>query len=102
MNRSIIIVIALLSMALANADPIQFEDTSDKLGFERGTESWGIAWGNLNGDKYPDLWNSGHRDFTRLYRNTGTGGFEDVAAEYDEQMDNWWMILTQRDVHTIQ
>jgi len=99
MNRSILILITLLSVASANAEPVQFEDTSDKLGFERGTESWGIAWGNLNGDKYPDLWNSGHRDFTRLYRNSGTGNFEDVAAEYDAQMQNWWMILTQRDVH---
>jgi len=99
MNRSILVLGALIFVVSAHADPIQFEDTSDKLGFERGTESWGIAWGNLNGDKYPDLWNSGHRDFTRLYRNSGTGDFEDVAAEYDEQMDNWWMILTQRDVH---
>ncbi len=99
MNRSILLLGALTFVFSAHADPIQFEDTSDKLGFERGTESWGIAWGNLNGDKYPDLWNSGHRDFTRLYRNTGTGDFEDVAAEYDAQMDDWWMILTQRDVH---
>ena len=99
MNRSILILGVLLSVVSAHADPVQFEDASDKLGFERGTESWGIAWGNLNGDKYPDLWNSGHRDFTRLYRNTGTGDFEDVAAEYDAQMDDWWMVLTQRDVH---
>lgn len=99
MNRSILVLGTLIFAVSAHAEPIQFEDTSDKLGFERGTESWGIAWGNLNGDKYPDLWNSGHRDFARLYRNTGTGNFEDVAAEYDEQMDNWWMVLTQRDVH---
>ncbi|MCH5375640.1 MAG: FG-GAP-like repeat-containing protein, partial [Planctomycetes bacterium] len=41
----------------------------------------------------------GHRDFPRLYRNTGTGDFEDVGAEYDARMQHWWMILTQRDVH---
>ncbi len=99
MNRYLLAIGAIFCAASAHADPVHFEDTSDKLGFERGTESWGIAWGNLNGDKYPDLWNSGHRDFTRLYRNTGTGDFEDVAAEYDAQMNDWWMILTQRDVH---
>ena len=99
MNRSTLVIAALLFAGISSGAPVEFEDTSDRLGFERGTESWGIAWGNLNRDKYPDLWNSGHRDFTRLYRNTGTGDFEDVAAEYDAQMNDWWMILTQRDVH---
>ena len=27
------------------ASPIQFEDTSTELGFTRGTETWGISWG---------------------------------------------------------
>jgi len=99
MNRSIIVLFILVVASSANANPIEFEDTSDKLGFERGTETWGLAWGNLNRDKWPDLWNSGHRDFPRMYRNTGTGDFEDVSAEYDAQMDDWWMIDTQRDVH---
>lgn len=99
-SKSFPLALALIALALpAAADPVQFSDTSEKLGFVRGTETWGIAWGNLNLDKWPDLWNSGHRDFTRLYRNTGTGDFEDVAAEYDAQMSDWWMIRTQRDVH---
>ncbi|BFM08448.1 ASPIC/UnbV domain-containing protein [Halioxenophilus aromaticivorans] len=82
-----------------NAAPIQFDDTSDALGFYRGTESWGIAWGNLNGDEYPDIYNNGHRDYTRMYRNTGTGDFEDVSMEYDHHMDYFWLGNTMRDVH---
>ncbi len=86
-------------MGTANADPVQFEDTSNKLDFERGTESWGISWGNINRDGWPDLYNHGHRDYTRLYRNTGDGDFEDVTFEYDMAMGGWWLNLPQRDVH---
>jgi len=93
-------LLALASIpATVGAAPILFEDTSAKLGFERGTESWGIAWGNLNRDEYPDLFNNGHRDFTRLYRNTGTGDFDDVSMEYDHHQDYFWLNDTQRDVH---
>ncbi len=99
MNRLALTALLTSLSVGAAAAPIQFEDTSDRLAFERGTESWGIAWGNLNGDEYPDLWNSGHRDFTRLYRNTGTGDFEDVSNEYDAQQNDFWMNQTQRDVH---
>ena len=81
------------------AAPIQFEDTSDQLGFTRGTETWGISWGNLNQDKYPDLWNSAHRDFPRLYQNNGSGGFDDVTLYYDGGMNNYWLNYTARDVH---
>jgi len=81
------------------AAPIQFEDTSDKLGFTRGTETWGIAWGNLDTDKYPDLWNSGHRDFPRIYKNNGAGDFDDVAMLYDRNQNGHWISNTQRDVH---
>ncbi|HEX5789290.1 MAG TPA: ASPIC/UnbV domain-containing protein, partial [Woeseiaceae bacterium] len=92
-------VLFLSLLGTARAEPIQFEDTSDKLGFERGTESWGVSWGNINRDGWPDLYNHGHRDYTRLYRNTGDGDFEDVAFEYDMQMGGWWLALPTRDVH---
>ena len=81
-------IAALLATSAAGiAAPVEFEDTSDKLGFERGTESWGISWGNLNRDIYPDLFNQGHRDYTRLYRNTGRADFEDVSYEYETPLD---------------
>ena len=93
----------LLAASLINlqaiAAPIEFEDTSAELGFTRGTETWGIAWGNLNMDKYPDLWNSGHRDFPRLYQNSGTGSFDDVTLFYDRGMNGYWLSNTQLDVH---
>ena len=96
-NRTVLFLGILA--ASAHAGPVQFDDESDKLGFERGTESWGISWGNVNGDVWPDLYNHGHRDYTRLYRNTGSGDFDDVSLEYDLQMGGWWLSLPQRDVH---
>jgi len=94
-----VILLGLMGLSWVHAAPITFEDTSDKLGFTRGTETWGIAWGDLNNDNWPDLWNSGHRDFPRLYRNTGTGDFDDVTMEYDHSMNNYWFNDVNLDVH---
>lgn len=94
-----ILVAALFAALDTIAAPITFEDTSNKLDFTRGTETWGIAWGHLDTDKYPDLWNSGHRDFPRLYKNTGTGDFDDVAMQYDVNQDGFWIKDTKLDVH---
>jgi len=100
MNIRVIVLLAgLLASVNGFSAPVQFEDTSDKLGFERGTETWGISWGNLDDDNYPDLWNSGHRDFPRLYKNTGTGDFNEVAMQYDRAQNGYWLSNTQFDVH---
>jgi len=97
--RVVILLVGLLATVNAVAAPVEFEDTSDKLGFTRGTETWGISWGNLDNDNYPDLWNSGHRDFPRLYRNTGTGDFNEVAMYYDRAQNGYWLSNTSFDVH---
>lgn len=99
--RAAIMLLSLISggSMQVHAAPVTFEDTSEKLGFKRGTETWGIAWGDLNNDNWPDIWNSGHRDYPRLYRNTGTGDFVDVTMVYDHSMDLYWLSDTQNDVH---
>ena len=101
MMRKLILAASLTLTASALAAPIQFIDTSEKLGFTRGTETWGIAWGNINTDKWPDIYNSGHRDFPRIYRNTGTGDFNDVAMSYDVAMQGYHINDTQNDVHGV-
>ena len=83
------------------AAPIQFIDTSEKLGFTRGTETWGISWGDINSDKWPDLYNAAHRDFPRIYRNTGTADFNDVTMSYDVAMNGYHINNTQNDVHGV-
>ena len=99
LSATLLLFIALVSpLSLA---AIQFEDTSEQLGFTRGTETWGIAWGNITGDKYPDLYNPGHRDFPRIYFNNGRGGFDDVTNIYDNLLNNWHLNFTQRDEHGV-
>lgn len=97
--RALVALALAASSVLAVADPIQFEDKSDRLGFTRGTETWGLAWGNLNNDGWPDIYNSGHRDFPRIYRNTGDGDFDDVTMVYDVAMGGYHISDTQHDVH---
>lgn len=79
------------------AAPVSFEDKSEEAGLSGGTESWGLAWGDLNNDNWPDLFSQGHRDYPRLYRNTGNSNFADVAYEYDP--NNLWINFTYDDKH---
>ena len=46
------------------------------------TESWGASIGDMNGDNCLDIFVQGHRDYPRVYRNTCTGVFEDIAYEW--------------------
>lgn len=88
--RSAIVLFAssfALTFGAAASAQIQFEDVSDQVGFTGFTESWGAAWGDLNNDNWPDLFNQGHRDYPRAYRNTGEGTFQDIAYEIDP--GNW-------------
>lgn len=86
-----------LSSATAVAAPVGFEDKSQEAGLTGGTESWGLAWGDINNDNWPDLFSQGHRDYPRLYRNTGNNNFADVAYEYDP--NNLWINFTYDDKH---
>ena len=42
--------------------------------------SYGSAWGDVNGDSYPDLWVNGHFDDSALYLNNGDGTFTNATA----------------------
>ena len=63
---------------------ISFTDatTSATIGVN-ATESFGASWGNYNGDLYPDLFASNHREFGRLWRNNGNGTLTDVSSTVD-------------------
>jgi hypothetical protein len=92
-----LVTLILLAAAPVWAAPVTFQDVTETAGMTGGTESWGIAWGDFNGDRWPDLIVQGHRDFPRIYRNTGTGVFEDVADEYDPE--DLWIGFTIDDKH---
>lgn len=70
-------------------DPIlqQFDKVSPR-GIGYPLESWGLAWGDLNGDGYPDLWAGNHRKHASLYRNNRDGTFTDLMLENKNEVQD--------------
>ena len=73
---------ALLAVAQPASAQVAFEDVSNTAGFANSSsETWGAAWGDVNGDSYPDLFFSNHRTRATLYRNNRNGTFTEVSAQ---------------------
>lgn len=61
---------------------ISFEDVSQQSGIYHLFPTAASAWGDLNGDGWPDLWVSNHHmKAPSLYLNLQNGTFLDVAAD---------------------
>jgi hypothetical protein len=61
---------------------ISFEDVSQQSGIYNLFPTAASAWGDLNGDGWPDLWVSNHHmKAPSLYLNLQNGTFVDVAAD---------------------
>ena len=70
---------------------IAFKDVSVAAGLGgSGSETWGAAWGDLNGDLYPDIFFSNHRARATLYRNRRDGTFAEVSQEVDVSRSPGW------------
>ena len=62
---------------------IAFEDVSIPAGFaDAAAETWGAAWGDIDGDSYPDIFVNNHRTRAKLYRNNRDGTFTDVSQKW--------------------
>ena len=72
---------AALGLAPAAQAQIAFSDASAFSGVDRPGESYGASWGDLNGDGYPDLFASNHREQPSLFLNLRNGRFHETAAE---------------------
>ena len=70
MNLSKHSIIATVFLLLATANghaQISFTDESSKLEFRNNYyESWGLAWGDLNSDGYPDFFSGNHRNYGEM------------------------------------
>jgi len=62
---------------------MQFEDVTINAGGFASGERWGASWGDLNGDRRPDLFVGNHRDRAALWLNNGDGTFIDVLGQSD-------------------
>ena len=72
-----------------------FKDVSMKAGVTNLRFAKGVNWGDVDGDRYPDLYVSNYQQPDRLYINGRDGTFKDVASErgVDRPYDSFpcWM-----------
>ncbi|HET7204911.1 MAG TPA: CRTAC1 family protein [Steroidobacteraceae bacterium] len=66
-------------VAPASQAAISFSDVSAAAGVDRRGESYGASWGDLNGDGFPDLFASNHREQPSLFLNLGNGRFYETG-----------------------
>lgn len=79
-------LIATLAITLAACDrPIElrvFDDATIHAGLDRYRGmTHGAAWGDYDGDGLPDLYLTNHLNDASLFRNQGSGQFEDVTQK---------------------
>ncbi|HWJ05392.1 MAG TPA: CRTAC1 family protein [Steroidobacteraceae bacterium] len=60
---------------------IAFSDVSAAARINRAGESYGAAWGDLNGDGLLDLYASNHRQQDNIFLNMGNGTFHTIGPE---------------------
>ena len=72
---------------------IRFEQVTNNAGISYIGPSYGAYWGDVNGDKYPDLWMNHHNSHSSklgsfpgtLYINQGNGTFVDRTSQVFQQ-----------------
>ena len=81
----ILALLASLATALGVATGAQaqiaFTDVSSAARVARSGESYGAAWGDLNGDGFPDIFASNHREQPSLFLNMGDGTFHETGPQ---------------------
>ena len=93
----LVILVSLMTSTLTSAQPL-FEDDTQAVGgpFHVG-ETWGAAWGDFNGDGYPDLFSSNHGALNSILRNNGDGTFGEIVDEADSE--RIWTGAPDADIH---
>jgi hypothetical protein len=76
-----LLLVACASLPGAASAQIAFTDVSRTAGIDRAGESYGASWGDLDGDGYPDLFASNHREQPSLFLNMRDGTFHETGAQ---------------------
>ncbi len=72
--------IAAPSQLFQNQGDGTFIDVAQDAGVTNDRYTKGVVWGDIDGDRYPDLIVSNLFGENRLYHNLGDGTFEDIAS----------------------
>ncbi len=72
--------LVLVLAGCGGSDQPVFEDVTYSSGLDYQGMTHGAAWGDFDGDGYPDLYLNNHLNEAGLYRNKGDGRFEDASA----------------------
>ncbi|MFH2050993.1 MAG: FG-GAP-like repeat-containing protein [bacterium] len=71
---------------------IRFQESGPDAGLDYQGLSNGAAWGDFNGDGWPDLYTSNHNTQPSLYLNNGDGTFTDIILDV-------WSGIPEADTH---
>jgi hypothetical protein len=59
----------------------RFTNVASRAGVLNRRFAKGVAWGDIDGDRFPDLFVSNYKGENRMYRNNRNGTFTDVAEQ---------------------
>jgi hypothetical protein len=77
-------VLLLLISGRADCADLQFIDKTDEAGLSYPlSQSYGLSWGDFNGDDLVDLHIRNHGNPPSLYQNLGNGTFLDITQTVD-------------------
>lgn len=91
-------IVAAISLSGTGAVAVEFTEVQSGVsGLDYVGETWGASWGDFNGDRYPDIFSSNHRDRPSVWRNNGDGTFTDIVLQFDTSYT--WIDFPFLDTH---
>lgn len=85
-----IVTLSLTACCVTAYAQVGFEDRTgkSKSGVDWDGKSYGLSWGDYDGDGYPDLFLANHTYVPKLYRNNRDGTFTETTASVLVERDN--------------
>jgi hypothetical protein len=84
---------------LHNDGDFHFTDMTEKAGIHETGATLGVAWGDYDGDGYPDMYVANDFGRNALLRNNGNGTFTDVSKETGALDPGYGMSATFGDIN---